>query len=151
MIHTLTINDEPWFVGKDVAQGLGYERTADAVRKHIDAEDRGIAKMATPSGEQEMTIINESGLYALILSSKLPTAKEFKRWVTTEVLPSIRKTGSFPLAPGYLPPPPPLWHSTGVLGIFLAEKFLTLNMSFIVHIEAYNSYHPTAIGGDKRD
>ena len=62
----MTINDEPWFVGKDVAQVLGYERTADAVRKHTDAEDRGIAKMETPSGEQEMTIINESGLYSLI-------------------------------------------------------------------------------------
>lgn len=94
-MRTLTIDGEPWFVGKDVALVLGYERTADAVRKHVDPDDRGVAKMETPSGEQEMTIINESGLYSLILSSKLPGAKKFKHWVTSEVLPSIRKTGSF--------------------------------------------------------
>lgn len=94
-MRTLTIGDEPWFVGKDVAQVLGYERTADAVRKHIDPDDRGVAKMETPSGIQEMIIINESGLYSLILSSKLPGAKKFKHWVTSEVLPSIRKHGAY--------------------------------------------------------
>lgn len=94
-LRTLTIQNEPWFVGKDVAQVLGYERTADAVRKHIDPDDRGVAKMETPSGVQEMTIINESGLYSLILSSKLPGAKKFKRWVTGEVLPAIRKNGGY--------------------------------------------------------
>lgn len=94
-VRTVNINDEPYFVGKDVAEILGYERPTDAVRKRVDPDDRGVAKMETPSGTQEMTIINESGLYSLILSSKLPKAKEFKRWVTSEVLPTIRKTGGY--------------------------------------------------------
>lgn len=91
----INYDSEPWFVGKDVATALGYEKPTDAARKHVDPEDRGISKMETPSGLQTMTIINESGLYSLILSSKLPTAKEFKHWVTSEVLPSIRKTGGY--------------------------------------------------------
>lgn len=94
-VRTVVIDDEPWFVGKDVAVALGYESPRAAVSKKVDEEDRGVSKMATPSGEQEMTIINESGLYSLVLSSKLPTAKKFKRWVTSEVLPTIRKTGSY--------------------------------------------------------
>ncbi|MGM9600648.1 MAG: Bro-N domain-containing protein [Faecousia sp.] len=104
-VRTVTMNDEPWFVGKDVAQVLGYEKTADAVRKHTDPEDRGVAKMDTPGGVQEFAIINESGLYSLIFSSKLPDAKKFKKWVTSEVLPSIRKTGSYmaqPVSPAQL-------------------------------------------------
>ena len=94
-VRAVSVNDEPYFVGKDVAEILGYERPTDAVRKRVDPDDRGVAKMETPSGAQEMTIINESGLYSLILSSKLPQAKEFKRWVTAEVLPAIRKTGGY--------------------------------------------------------
>lgn len=94
-IRAVELNGEPWFVGKDVAQALGYEKPTDAVRKHVDAEDRGISKMETPSGKQDMTIINESGLYSLVLSSKLPNAKKFKRWITTEVIPSIRKHGAY--------------------------------------------------------
>lgn len=94
-VRTVAINDEPWFVGKDVAQALGYSDTAQAIRKHVDAEDKGVVEMTTPGGIQPTTAINESGLYSLILSSKLPSAKEFKRWVTSEVLPSIRKTGSY--------------------------------------------------------
>lgn len=94
-VRAVSVNDEPYFVGKDVAEILGYERPTDAVRKRVDPDDRGVAKMETPSGVQEMTIINESGLYSLILSSKLPTAKKFKRWVTAEVLPAIRKTGGY--------------------------------------------------------
>ena len=94
-IRAVELNGEPWFVGKDVAQALGYEKPTDAVRKHVDAEDRGISKMETPSGKQDMTIINESGLYSLALSSKLPNAKKFKRWITTEVIPSIRKHGAY--------------------------------------------------------
>ena len=86
---------EPWFVGKDVAEALGYERSADAIRSHIDAEDKGVCKIPTPGGKQDLTVINESGLYSLILSSKLPNAKKFKRWVTSEVLPSLRKNGSY--------------------------------------------------------
>lgn len=86
---------EPYFVGKDVAEALGYSEPRSAVSKKVDDEDRAVAKIATPSGIQEMTCINESGLYSLVLSSKLPSAKEFKRWVTKVVLPSIRKTGKY--------------------------------------------------------
>lgn len=96
-VRTVVINGEPWFVGKDVAEMLGYESPRSTVSKKVDLEDCGVAKMETPSGIQEMTIINESGLYSLILSSKLPQAKEFKHWVTSEVLPSIRKTGNYSL------------------------------------------------------
>ncbi len=94
-IRSIEIDGEPWLVGKDVARALGYERPTDTARKRVDDEDRGVAKIETPSGIQEMTIINESGLYSLIFSSQLPSAKKFKRWVTSEVLPAIRKTGSY--------------------------------------------------------
>lgn len=94
-IRISVINSEPWFVGKDVAEILGYQRTADAIRTHVDSEDKGVGEIQTPGGTQTMTVINESGLYSLILSSKLPTAKKFKRWVTSEVLPAIRKHGAY--------------------------------------------------------
>lgn len=94
-MRTLTIDGAPWFVGRDVALVLGYSNTRDALNRHIDAEDKGVSEITTPSGTQEMTIINESGLYSLILSSKLPSAKQFKRWVTSEVLPAIRKNGGY--------------------------------------------------------
>ena len=94
-IRSMEIGGEPWFVGKDVAAALGYVKPTDAVRKRVYEEDRGISKMETPSGMQEMTVINESGLYSLILGSKLEGAKRFKRWVTSEVLPAIRKTGAY--------------------------------------------------------
>lgn len=94
-IRTVSIKNEPWFVGKDVAQVLGYSDTAQAIRKHVDAEDKGVVEMTTPGGIQPTTAINESGLYSLILSSKLPSAKAFKRWVTSEVLPAIRKNGGY--------------------------------------------------------
>lgn len=84
-----------WFIAKDVANALGYSNSRDAISRHVDAEDKGVVKRDTSSGIQEMTIINESGLYSLVLSSKLESAKKFKRWVTAEVLPSIRKTGSY--------------------------------------------------------
>lgn len=96
-VRVLSIDNEPWFVGRDVAEVLGYSNTRDAISKHVDEEDKGVAKCDTPSGAQQMTIINESGMYSLILSSKLPSAKKFKRWVTSEVLPAIRKTGSYNL------------------------------------------------------
>lgn len=98
-VRTLTIEEEPWFVGKDVAVALGYGNPRDALRKHIEDEDKGVSQIATPSGEQTMTIINESGLYALIFGSKLESAKRFKRWVTHEVLPAIRKTGTYSINP----------------------------------------------------
>ena len=94
-VRTVEIDGTPWLVGKDVAVALGYKEPTKAVRDKVDPEDRGMSKMDTPSGEQEMLIINESGLYSLILSSKMPKAKAFKRWVTSEVLPTLRKTGSY--------------------------------------------------------
>lgn len=94
-VRTMTINGEPWFVGKDVAMVLGYTNPTKAIRVHVDEEDKGVNEMDTPGGKQNIIIVNESGLYNLILSSKLPTAKAFKRWVTSEVLPSIRKNGVY--------------------------------------------------------
>lgn len=94
-IRTVTIDNEPWFVGKDVAEALGYAEPRSAVSKKVEEADRGVAEMETPSGKQNMTIINESGLYALIFGSKLESAKRFKHWVTSEVLPTIRKHGVY--------------------------------------------------------
>ena len=94
-IRTVTINNEPWFVGKDVAISLGYTNPQKAVRDHVLEEDRGMNEMDTPSGRQNLAVINESGLYALIFGSKLESAKRFKHWVTSEVLPAIRKTGGY--------------------------------------------------------
>jgi len=94
-VRTITIDGQPWFVGKDVAAILGYENTSRDVNRHVDVEDKGTTEMVTPGGRQRLIIINESGLYSLILSSKLPSAKRFKRWVTSEILPSIRKHGGY--------------------------------------------------------
>ena len=95
-VRTTAINDEPWFVGKDVAIALGYSNPRDALNKHVDGEDKNtVAFRDGTSGNPNITVINESGLYSLILSSKLPNAKKFKRWVTSEVLPTIRKTGGY--------------------------------------------------------
>lgn len=94
-VRTVEINGTPWLVGKDVAIALGYKNPQRAIRDHVDTEDQGVTKTVTPSGEQEMLIINESGLYSLILSSKMPKAKAFKHWVTSEVLPTIHKTGAY--------------------------------------------------------
>lgn len=100
-IRTIIIEDEPYFVGKEVAERLGYSNTRDAINKHVDEEDKTILRSQNTTLEipnRGMTVINESGLYSLILSSKLPTAKKFKRWIISEVLPAIRKHG------GYLTP-----------------------------------------------
>lgn len=101
-VRTLTIDGDPWFVGKDIAECLGYSNTKDALRKHVDSEDKIMGSQnATPSitdnlgRKQFPTFINESGVYSLILGSKLESAKKFKRWVTSEVLPSLRKTGTY--------------------------------------------------------
>ncbi|WP_423306251.1 phage antirepressor, partial [Melissococcus plutonius] len=94
-VRTILLNDEPYFVGRDVAKVLGYSNTRDVLAKRVDEEDKGVAICDTLGGTQELVIINESGLYALILSSKMPNAKKFKRWVTSEVLPSIRKNGMY--------------------------------------------------------
>lgn len=94
-IRTVEVNGEPWLVGKDVATALGYSDTSDALKRHVDEEDK-LTRRFTDSGQnREMYIINESGLYSLVLSSKLPGAKKFKHWVTSEVLPSIRKHGAY--------------------------------------------------------
>lgn len=94
-VRTVTVEGEPHFVAKDVAEILGYSNPRDAINKHVDVEDKGVAKCDTLGGKQELTVINESGLYSLILSSKMPNAKRFKRWVTSEVLPTIRRHGLY--------------------------------------------------------
>ena len=94
-VRTVTINDEPWFVGKDVAQVLGYQNPSKAILDHVDAEDKLNNDSLLSLGQRGGWLINESGLYSLILSSKLPGAKEFKRWVTSEILPSIHKHGAY--------------------------------------------------------
>lgn len=94
-VRTVTINSEPYFVGKDVADILGYQNPQKAIRDHVDFDDKLTEQIVQSGQNREMIIINESGLYSLILSSKLPQAKEFKRWVTSEVLPQIRKQGAY--------------------------------------------------------
>lgn len=94
-IRTLTIDSEPWFVGKDVADILGYQNGSRDINRHVDADDKRKEMITDGKQLKETILINESGLYSLILSSKLPTAKQFKRWVTAEILPSIRRTGGY--------------------------------------------------------
>ena len=94
-VRTTTVNGEIMFVGKDVAEILGYSNPRKAIIDHIDEEDKGVTKCDTLGGKQDLTMINESGLYSLILSSKMPNAKKFKHWVTADVLPAIRKTGMY--------------------------------------------------------
>jgi len=96
-IRTCQVNNQIMFVGKDVALALGYSNPRDALRKHVESEDKGTVAIRDTAYETRVTLINESGLYSLILSSKLPQAKAFKHWVTSEVLPQIRRTG------GYIP------------------------------------------------
>ena len=95
LVRSVVHNGEPWFVGKDIAFSLGYKDTVNALKEHVDNEDKDIIKIMTTSGIQNAVVINESGLYSLIFGSKLETARQFKRWVTSEVLPAIRKTGSY--------------------------------------------------------
>lgn len=94
-IRVVIKDGEPWFVGKDIAELLGYRNIKMAVNRKVDDEDKGVSVLDTPGGKQPITIINESGMYSLIMSSKLPSAKHFKRWVTSEVLPTIRKHGMY--------------------------------------------------------
>jgi prophage antirepressor-like protein len=98
-VRTVEVDGEPWFVGKDVAEALGYSNTRDALSKHVDEDDKATVAFHDGSQNRNVTAVNESGLYSLILSSKLPGAKEFKRWVISEVIPSIRKTGGYTLKP----------------------------------------------------
>ena len=94
-IRATEIDGEPWFVGKDISIALGYKDTSDALKKHVDEDDKLTRRFADSGQNREMYVINESGLYSLILGSKLPTAKKFKRWVTSEVLPAIRRHGAY--------------------------------------------------------
>lgn len=94
-VRVVEYNGEPYFVAKEVCDILGYTNSRKAIADHVDEEDKGVTKCDTPGGKQNITIINESGLYSLIIGSKLPEAKKFKHWVTSEVLPSIRKTGKY--------------------------------------------------------
>lgn len=94
-VRTIEIDGEPWFVGKDIANALDYKNSTVALQDNVDTEDKGVTKVSTLGGMQEMTIINESGLYSMVFGSRLPNAKKFKHWVTSEVLPSIRKTGKY--------------------------------------------------------
>lgn len=100
-VRSLMIDNEPWFVGKDVAEALGYKNVRDSLARHIDSDDKrdGVVIHDSMGREQKPIIINESGLYSLILSSKLESAKKFKHWVTSEVLPTLRKTGSYAKVP----------------------------------------------------
>lgn len=102
-VRTLTNEKgETFFVGNDVAKALGYTNLQKAIRDHVDSDDKGVNEMVTPGGTQKAIFINESGLYALILQSKLEQARVFKRWVTSEVLPQIRRTGRYQLQPAEL-------------------------------------------------
>lgn len=104
-VRTVEIGGEPWLVGKDVALALGYSNHKKALADHVDPEDKGVTKCYSLGGPQNMTVINESGLYSLVLGSKLPTARKFRRWVTAEVLPAIRGTGRYegrPMTPAQL-------------------------------------------------
>ena len=145
-IRTISINGEPWFVGKDVAAALGYGKPTDTIRKRVDEEDRSISKMETPQGMQDMAIINESGLYSLIFSSKLESAKRFKHWVTSEVLPSIRKTGAYvsdQIAPAQIPIGEVASYIKAMDRVFvrqqlaphkIAEAFVMLSEQFGIHL-----------------
>lgn len=94
-VRVIERNNEPWFVGKDVAEALGYSQPAKAIREHVKDTHKGVSEMDTPGGRQQIIIIDGAGLYSLVLRSKLPAAEAFQEWVVAEVIPSIRKTGSY--------------------------------------------------------
>lgn len=133
-IRTVIIDNEPWFVGKDVADALGYTNSRKAISDHVDEEDKGVTKRDTLGGKQELTIINESGLYALIFGSKLESAKRFKHWVTSEVLPAIRKTGAYAM-------PKQQSKATSVSNTVLPERddwYSKVNLQIETVCKAYN-------------
>ena len=94
-VRTVMIDGEPWFAATDVTRILGYKNCSKAIADHVDEEEKGITKCSTAGGMQNLTVINESGVYSLIIQSKMPDARRFKRWVTSEILPTIRKTGGY--------------------------------------------------------
>jgi anti-repressor protein len=97
-VRTVTVDGQPWFVGRDVALALGYSNPRDALAKHVPAHHKGMSRIATPSGDQDVTVISEAGMYRLIMRSNAELAERFQEWVTAEVLPAIRRTGSYGLA-----------------------------------------------------
>lgn len=122
-IRTITINDGPWFVGKDAATILGYKDTVSAVKIHVDDEDKTVWQITTPSrGQQTMVVINESGLYSLIFGSQLPSAKRFKHWITSEVLPSLRQNGGYIVGQEDMTPEEVVANALVVANRILAEK-----------------------------
>lgn len=141
-----------YFVGRDAAKALGYANPRDAIKKHVDEEDKGVAKRDTKGGVQSIAIISESGLYSLILSSKLPGAKEFKRWVTSEVLPTLRRTGRYSTPAAATPAakgPRYYWGMNGAYyyayrverhRIIFHAKFLTME-SAAEFCEVMNAHH----------
>ena len=131
-VRTVSIDGDPWLVGKDVARALGYQNPQRAIREHVDDEDKGVTEMVTPGGKQSLPIINESGVYSLIFSSKLPKAKEFKHWVTSEVLPSIRKTGSYtkPERVQLVTPAPPELSLSGLASTARVARQAMLDIGF---------------------
>ena len=96
-VRTVLIDGEPWFAATDITRILGYKNCSKAIADHVDEEDKGITKCATAGGMQNLTVMNESGVFSLILQSKMPDARRFKRWVTAEILPTLRKTGGYVL------------------------------------------------------
>lgn len=131
-IRVVTIDGKPFFVGIDVAYALGYSNPRDALKKHVDTEDKRESRIATPWGVQKITVINKSGVYSLILDSQLPKAKEFRHWVTSEILPQIDETGSYsvpkpkkkdlpPLPPGLLNDDPSDFGNLARLELFLEK------------------------------
>nr|DAR37854.1 MAG TPA: repressor domain protein [Caudoviricetes sp.] len=121
-LRVIEQDGEPWMVGKDVAQALGYKDTVNALKSHVDDEDKDRWQITTQFGSKETVIINESGLYSLVLFSKLPTAKKFKRWVTSEVLPSIRKSGGYIAGQDQLTPEELMAKALQVANKTLAER-----------------------------
>ena len=133
-VRTVEIDGTPWLVGKDVAEALGYTNPQKAIRDHVDEEDKGVNDSFTPGGTQTLVVINESGLYSLVLSSKLPTAKKFRRWVTSEVLPSIRKHGGYIAGQEQLTP-----QELMAKALLVANKTLTDREARISELTAQNS------------
>ena len=128
-LRTVEIDGEPWFVGKDVAAALGYTNSRDAIATHVFADDKGVESIDTLGGRQKMTIINESGLYALVFGSRLKIAKDFKHWVTSEVLPSIRKNGAYIRNQENMTPAEIVAH-----GLIAAQKIIEEREKEIVHL-----------------
>lgn len=131
-IRTLTIGNAVWFVAADVAKALGYKNTSKAVADHLDDDEKGVTTGYTLGGEQKLTVINESGLYALVLRSRKPEARKFTKWVTGEVLPTIRRTGSYQTTPDHFA------HKTGNHG----ETITVIVNRWAMQLAEPNSYPP---------